>query len=321
MKEGAGPTGFVTIQGESGVGDYYMVTAGKPKTVLVTGAAGFLGHAVAETLRRSGHGVISLDVRTGRDVLDKAAVETAVYGVGAVIYLAGPSSSLMYREEPARRWREAVRGLRNIMESFKGRIVFASTGTVYGDSITPAEEGRDLPPPPNLYAAAKLECERLCLLYNLKGGDAKIVRIFTGYGPGELTKGIYASPVWRFIEDIVRGVRPAVYGDGLQVRDFVFVHDIVTGLMRALQTDSREHVFNVGTGRGTRLLDLVHLISRQVGRSVDPILVEPPKGYVASVVADVSLARRELGFSAGVAIEDGIRLTFRELAADSRYEA
>ncbi|HEV3471248.1 MAG TPA: NAD(P)-dependent oxidoreductase [Pyrinomonadaceae bacterium] len=282
-------------------------------SVLVTGSEGFIGGALSAGLKAAGYDVIPFDLRLGQDVTDEALLEAALAGADGVVHLGSPSSALMYVEGHEQAWSQSVAGLTNILKNFRGRVVFPSTCTLYGDSRQPVTEGRQLPHPPNAYAAAKVECERLCFLYNLKGADVKVLRIFTGYGPGEWYKGAYSSPLTRFLRYIAEGERPVVYGDGRQIRDFVFVDDIVAALIRALETDSEECLFNIGTGRGSSFLEVINLLNREVGARAEPYFVAPPAGYVASVIADVGLARRELGYAPEVRLEEGVRRTVHEL--------
>ena len=280
------------------------------KSILVTGSSGFIGKAITDILVDRGYDVIRFDRQEGNDVLDRARLKTALSHADGVIHLGSPSSMLDHLKDRTGSWNNAITGLVNILELYKGRIVFPSTCTLYGSSEFPASETLQLPEPSNPYAAVKVECERLCLLYNLKGRNSKIVRIFTGYGPEEWQKS-YPSPVTNFIKEIYKGKNPSVYGDGTQVRDFVFIDDIVNCLVMVLETQSHEYIFNVGTGKATSFIEVIQLINRAMGIHSEPLFGknDPPERYAQSIVADLTLSHLELGYKPSITIEEGIKRT------------
>ena len=148
------------------------------KRVLVTGSEGFIGRPICHKLLSLGYEVIPFDKRLGLDATRQEDVIKAASNANAVIHLGGPCSMLMFQENPQRSWIEAIKGMKNILRYCPGRIVFPSTGTLYGQSNLPVLEDKELPPPPNLYAAAKIECERLCFQAVSHGADVRILRIF-----------------------------------------------------------------------------------------------------------------------------------------------
>jgi UDP-glucose 4-epimerase len=275
--------------------------------VLVTGSSGFLGTAVSALLTARGYEVLPFDLVSGPDVTVESDLRPALEAADAVVHLAAPCSALMFRETPVESWDTTIRGMANVLQYARGRVVLASTCTLYGDSPLPVTEDHLLPAAPNLYAAGKLECERLCFLSALtRGTDVKICRVFSGYGPGERFKGPYASPVMHFLRDLHHGRRPRIFGDGSQIRDFVYIDDVAAHLVAALETKSKEYLFNVGTGLGTSFLEMTNLIGAALGREANPELVPAPPGYVANVVSDPSRSIRELGLKAQVGFAEGI---------------
>lgn len=281
--------------------------------VLVTGSAGFLGRTVTAALGKNGYRVQGYDLRTGQDVLDLDQLRWAAAGAVAIVHLAAPCSARMFSEAPEACWTATIAGMRNVLACARCRVVLPSSGTVYGDNPEAAREDSALPIPANLYANAKLECERLCLAHVVRGGDVRILRIFTGYGPDERLKGVYASPVMQFLRAVDAGRRPAIYGDGRQTRDFIFVTDIAECVHRVIATSSAEHVFNVGTGTPTSFLDLLEMVSARAQWLGDAEFVSPPAGYVGSILADTTLLSGELGYRPTTSLEVGLDLTFREL--------
>ncbi|MEI2779824.1 MAG: NAD(P)-dependent oxidoreductase [Candidatus Competibacter sp.] len=282
------------------------------KSVLVTGSSGFIGHAITHALEKRGYRIVPFDKLEGYDVLDKSKLGEALKQVDGVIHLGSPSSVLDYFEDQEGFWNTTVVGLMNILELYKGRIVFPSTCTVYGQSLA-AKENQRLPEPPNSYAAAKIECERLCFLHNLSGGDVKTVRIFTGYGPEEWIKK-YPSPVTLFMKDMCNGTRPVIYGDGLQTKDFVFIDDIVNYLIEALETESQEKIFNIGTGVGSSFLKVIDLINKELGTNTKPIFSKKPQNrrFIQTIVANMDSSEKELKYKPSFSIEHGIKITIKK---------
>lgn len=282
------------------------------KSVLVTGSSGFIGQALTQALEKRGYSVVPFDKIEGYDVLDKSNLGEALRQVDGVIHLGSPSSVLDYFEDQESFWNTTVIGLMNILELYKGRVVFPSTCTVYGQSLT-AKESQCLLEPPNSYAAAKIECERLCFLHNLTGGDVKIARIFTGYGPEEWVKK-YPSPVMLFIKDMCNGTRPIIYGDGSQIKDFVFIDDIVNYLIEVLETESQERIFNIGTSVGSSFLTIIDLINEALGTNTKPIFSKKPQNrrFIQTIVADMDLSINELKYAPSFSIEQGIKITTKK---------
>jgi nucleoside-diphosphate-sugar epimerase len=209
--------------------------------------------------------------------------------------------------------RATIAGITNLLDNFRGRLVVPSSAAVYGNRTTPARETDPIPKPVNAYAAAKLETEDFCLRANREGADTRILRIFTGYGPHDWQKKLAASPATHFLLSIMKSQSPEVFGNGRQVRDFVFVDDIARAIERALTTESAHAVFNVGTGLATTFLDLVALINTMLGKRIAPRFVNPPFPTVATSCADTRLAERELGFRAVTILPDGMAATLRAL--------
>ena len=282
--------------------------------VLVTGSRGFLGTAVCAQLTARGYEVLPFDLVDGPDVTVESDLRPALEAADAVIHLAAPCSALMFTERPVESWQVTIRGMAHVLKYARGRVVLASTCTLYGDSPLPVTEDHLLPAAPNLYAAGKLECERMCFLSALtRGTDVKICRVFSGYGPGERFKGPYASPVMHFIRDLHAGRHPRIFGDGSQIRDFVYVTDVAAHLVAALETKSKEYLFNVGTGEGTSFLQMTNLIADLLGVPANPDFVPPPPGYVANVVCDPTRSIRELGLKAETTFPEGLAKMVEEV--------
>ncbi len=289
--------------------------------ILITGSEGFLGRAICKALRAGGHRISRFDKELGFNVANATDLKNFVRGSDATIHLGAPCSTRMFVERPQECWSETVIGMENVLKYCSGRIIFPSSGTIYGNSTVPIAESNELPGAPNLYAASKAECERLCLRAASEGKDVCILRIFTAYGPGEITKGDYTSALMHFIRAANEGKRPTVFGDGEQVRDFIFIDDVVGFILAALSARSNERVFNIGTGVGTSFLKTIKIIAGLTNQELRPIFITEPAGYVASIIANTQRVMKELGYQAKVSIEEGIAQTLESLrnAADNPY--
>jgi UDP-glucose 4-epimerase len=278
------------------------------KTILVTGSEGFIGKALCLFLTNNGYSVIRYDIVNGLDVLDKETLNKYLgKNIDVVIHLASPSSAAMFYYKPHEMWRLAVEGTNNIINNFNGRVIFPSTCTLYGDISTPAKEQNILPIPPNLYAASKIECERICLHKNSKDGDIKILRIFSGYGDDEKHKDDYASPIYKFICSALSYRKVYLYGKGSQVRDFIYVDDISRIIHKLVETNVSDSIFNAGTGFGTSFIKLIDIIQFNINYAIEIEYLALPKGYVTNIIADTSLASNILEFSSQTTIDNGIK--------------
>jgi UDP-glucose 4-epimerase len=134
------------------------------------------------------------------------------------------------------------------------------------------------------------------------------LRYFRVYGPKELHKGRYDNNISQFLWDLMQGKPAVIYGDGTQSRDFTFVSDVVAANVLAMTSKIDFGVFNVGTGIGTSFNDLVALISRLLGTSIEPVHVDNPiKNYVHDTIADLSLVSKSLGYKPQWTLEKGIK--------------
>jgi nucleoside-diphosphate-sugar epimerase len=190
--------------------------------------------------------------------------------------------------------------------------VLASTCAVYGDAARlPARES-DPVAPQSPYAASKLAAEEACRLYaRLYGVGAVVLRFFNVYGPRQDPGSPYAAVVPRFIEALRAGRQPTIYGDGLQTRDFVYVGDVVAGLLAAATLPGLDGaVFNLGRGEETSVLDLTAGIGAALGAAVDPTFAPARDGELRHSRADVA-AFAAAGFTASVGLAEGLARTVR----------
>jgi|SRR5579884_108799 len=302
------------------------------ETYLVTGGAGFIGSHLVDALVRQGQRVRVLDdLSTGLrdnlahvdpmpeliegDVADAAVVGRAVQGVGVIFHLAALASVQRSIEAPGDTHRVCASGTLNILDAARRacvrRIVYAGSSSAYGIPAGEVQKEDDPLSPLSPYAAAKLAGELYAQSFTAAFGLETVrLRFFNIFGPRQRADSPYSGVIALFVAALSAGRTPTIFGDGLQTRDFTFVTDVVQALTRAAEAPGVSgRVYNIGTGRGTSLLDLVAALNRQLGTNLTPRHAPPRAGDVRHSRADISLARRELGYEPAVAFEDGLAQT------------
>ncbi|MCP4139794.1 MAG: NAD-dependent epimerase/dehydratase family protein [Chloroflexi bacterium] len=304
---------------------------------LITGAAGFLGSALANHLSRQGHQVrgiddlstgdkdsLSPDVHFTRgDVNDRPKLWTLLQDVDVVYHLAArvsvPESVLYPREYTA----VNVAGTVSLMEAMRDvgirRVVMASSGAVYGDlGEQPIRE--DSPPNPRSpYAVSKLSAEHyIRTIGALWGMETVSLRIFNAYGPGQRIPVSHPPVVPHFIKQTLRNGTLVVHNDGKQTRDYVYVDDVVKALIAATTAPNLDGaVINIGSGTESSVRDLVNTVTESVPGNAEVIYNPRVSGGVSRMCADLTLAKKKLGYKPSVSLEEGLRLT---LEKDSRFK-
>ncbi|OQY26002.1 MAG: epimerase [Anaerolineaceae bacterium 4572_32.1] len=295
--------------------------------ILITGGAGFLGAALAHRLVQDGHRVQVLDdlsagdpdrlpqevIFTRGDVRDVPRLWTLLRDVECVYHLAARvfvAESVLYpREYNA----VNVGGTVSVMEAMRDagvrRVVFSSSGAVYGNQAhQPVHEELE-PDPDSPYAVSKLAAEHYVLtIGRLWGIETVILRVFNAYGPGQFTPVYRAPVVPMMMKQALSGGSLVIFGDGAQTRDFVYVDDVVNALETAATAEDVDRaIINVGSGQETSINDLVERISAVTERDVHAIHSQAQDGGVPRLVADLTMAQEKLSFRPRVSLEEGLR--------------
>ncbi len=302
-------------------------------SVLVTGGAGFIGSHLTERLVLLGARVRVLDdFSTGKreniahlldriellegSLTDPQTVRQAVEGVEVIFHQGAIPSVVRSVEDPLTTHQVNATGTLLLLLAARDakvkRVVFASSSSVYGDTLTlPKRE--DMPPSPQSpYALSKLIGEHLCrLFWNLYGLETVSLRYFNIFGPRQDPTSQYAAVIPRFITALLNGEPPTIYGDGEQTRDFTFVDNCVqANLLAATAENVAGEVINVGSGKQTSVNELFRLIRQLVGAdAIEPFYAPPRPGDVRHSLADITKAREKLGYEPRIPLEEGLRRT------------
>jgi UDP-glucose 4-epimerase len=303
---------------------------------LVTGGAGFIGSALANRLHNQGHKVAVLDDLSNgeQDRLEPAIEFTAgdinnipllwslLYDVDSVYHLAARVSVAQSLLHPRDYSEVNVGGTVSLMEAMRDtgvrRVVFTSSGAIYGRQPHKPVREDDQPKPDSPYAVSKWAAEQyIHTIGELWGLETVALRIFNAYGPHQSLPLSHAPVVPRFLQQALTGGSVVLFGDGWQTRDFVYVDDVVDALISAsTAVNINRSVINIGSGLETSINELVDQIEQATDRSVNRIYNPSGTGGVPRLVADISKAKSLLDFKPKTSLKDGLSLM---LVEDERF--
>jgi len=298
---------------------------------LVTGAAGFIGSHLCEALIARGDSVLGVDsfannyeparkranlvealaagLEFRRLDLTQDALDAALEGIDVVCHLAAqPGVRLSWSEDFDLYARRNIVATQRLLEATQraggARFVLASSSSVYGNvGEQPARES-DRPSPVSPYGLTKAACEELVALYRrVHGLSAVSLRYFTVYGPRQRPEMAFAS----FIRAVLSGRPVRVLGDGRQIRDFSYVTDVVAATIAAAEL-AAEPVYNISGGTSSTLLEAIAHIGRLTGRRALIRFSPSARGDAYRTTADLTAARRDLGYSPEVTLAEGVAL-------------
>jgi UDP-glucose 4-epimerase len=302
------------------------------KRFLVVGGAGFIGSHLINRLMKRGFSVTVFDnMSTGSlsnldhhlkkksfqlvkaDICDVEELRGAVRRSDVVFHLAAAVDVQRSIKDPSETYRVNVGGVLNILEACRRAdtdlLVYASSCALYGDRGKVGIKEDVLPRPISPYAVSKFAAEEYCLSFHRTYGLPTIsLRFFNVYGPRQRV-GPYAGVVVKFVQKLLSGKRPTIYGDGEQSRDFVNVQDVVDSCMICLEgKEAIGQAINIGTGRATTINSLAGLLIRLTGKSgLNPLYRQAREGEIQHSRADIRLAKRLLGYVPRVTLKEGLR--------------
>ena len=310
---------------------------------LVTGGAGFIGSHLSEELVRRGESVRVVDsLITGKrqnlahlpqvefmegDLADIDVARRAMKGIDYVLHQAAIPSVPRSVEDPVLSNRANIDASLNVLVAARDagvrRLVYAGSSSAYGNAPTLPKVETMETAPLSPYALQKLVAEQYCQMFTrLYGLETVTIRYFNVFGPRQDPSSPYSGVISLFISALCEGRRPTIYGDGEHTRDFTYVANVVDGVLRACSAaDANGEVINVATGGRISLNQLFATVKRDVGSTVEPIYAEPRAGDVRDSQADISKAKRLLGYAPVVSFDDGLSRTvawYRESMVASR---
>lgn len=296
---------------------------------LITGAAGFLGSVLANRLSQEGHLVRGLDdLSTGDpnvllpeihftrgDVNDRPKLWTLLQEVDCVYHLAArvlvPESVNYPREYN----QVNVGGTVTLMEAMREvgvrRVVFISSGAIYGDQSSQPVREDAIPNPRSPYAVSKLAAEYYVRTIGaLWGIETVILRVFNAYGPGQHLPPVHAPVIPNFLRQARLNGTLVVQGDGSQTRDYIYLSDVVGAMAAAATSPGIAQVtINIGSGREVSVRELVRQVLDVTGGRPQVVYNPRNDGGPARLCADITLAREKLGYQPLIPLEIGLRLT------------
>jgi nucleoside-diphosphate-sugar epimerase len=300
-------------------------------TYLVTGGAGFIGSNIVDELLRRGQRVRVLDnFSTGReenvadfasrveiirgDVRDADAVDAAVNGTDYVLHQAALASVPRSIADPVANNEVNVQGTLNLLVSARRhgvkRVVYASSSSVYGDSIELPKVESMTPNPKSPYAVAKLAAEYCRVFGELHGLPTVSLRYFNVFGPRQDPGSQYSAVIPLFVKALLEGRSPAIHGDGEQSRDFTFISNVVSANLLACEAKiTGARVYNIACGGRYTLNQLFAALRSRIGSAAEPVYGPPRPGDVKHSMAAIERIQQELGYRVVVGFEEGIDRT------------
>ncbi len=306
--------------------------------ILVTGVAGFLGSALAQRLLENGHTVLGLDdLSTGKeevipagvefelgDMLDRPKLWILLQDVECVYHLAAKvavQESILYPREYNS---TNVGGTVSVMEAMRDvgvkRVVFTSSGAIYGAQKAQPLHELMVPSPDSPYAVSKLSAEfYVKTIGKLWGIETVTLRIFNAYGPGQHLPADHPPVIPNFLKQAVKGGSLIVHNSGSQTRDFVYLDDVVNALTRAGTASGVDGAtINIGSGKEYSVLDLVNNVVELTGADTETIYNHKANGGVNRMRADITRASKLLGYKPKFSLVDGLA---RTLKLDPRFQS
>src|SRR5271155_3277940 len=300
---------------------------------LVTGGAGFIGSNMVDELVRRGQRVVVLDdLSAGKEanlagvrdkinlhvgsITDLAKLQSACVGADYVIHLAARTSVPKSVKDPLETNHVNIDGTLNVLVAARDakvrRFVYAASSSAYGETPTLPKTEAMQPAPISPYGVTKYVGEIYAQVFGrVYGLENASVRFFNVFGPRQDPTSQYSGVLSRFMLAVIEGKQPVIYGDGEQSRDFTYIDNIVDETLRACEAEGASGmVFNGGTGARIKLNEVLKLLEKISGKKIQAKYDPPRTGDILHSQADVSLARKVLGYEPRVHFEEGLRRTW-----------
>jgi len=296
----------------------WSVEVVKGKTIVITGGAGFIGSNLVRGLVKENDIIVIDDLSTGYleniryliddqqisyvkgSTTDLTLLQRTFKNVDYIFHLAAIPSVPRSIEDPISSNYSNVNGTLNVLVAAKDndvkKVVHASSSSVYGDTPTLPKREDMIPCPLSPYAASKVAGEYYCKVF-IDAYDLATVslRYFNVYGPRQDPSSDYAAVIPRFITRVLKDKSPIIYGDGLQTRDFTYITDVVNANILAAESNISGNV-NIAGGKRVSINDLANIIMKTCKKDLDIVNQNPRPGDIMHSLADISKAKKELGY-------------------------
>ncbi|MHC4534647.1 MAG: SDR family NAD(P)-dependent oxidoreductase [Planctomycetota bacterium] len=302
------------------------------RSVLITGAAGFIGSHLCERLLDEGFSVVGIDnfddfydpqikhdnisnclknknfKLIEADIREKTDMDKAIGSVEIIVHLAAKAGVRQSITEPLLYSDVNINGTMVLLEAAikhkVGKFIFASSSSVYGNNEkVPFSEDDNVDFPISPYAATKKACELICHTYHhLHGINLTCLRFFTVYGPRQRPD----LAIHKFSKLIEQDKSIPVYGDGSMMRDFTYIDDIIDGTIAAMNKCKGFNIYNLGESHPITVNDLISAIEKALGKQAIREYIPLQPGDVNRTYADITKAARELGYNPSTPIPDGL---------------
>lgn len=295
---------------------------------VVTGGSGFIGSYIVKRLLDENHDVIIFDnfsrgkmenlreikekitIKHG-DILDFESLTDSISNVDGIFHEAALTSVPESFSNPEKYHNVNVNGTENIFKialNLGIKVVYASSSSVYGNtSVVPIAENFEKNPI-NPYGITKLDDEKLAQKYHELGASIIGMRYFNVYGIGQTLD--YAGVITKFYDCINEKLSPVVFGNGLQIRDFISVEDVADANYQAMKSNFDFGFLNIGTGVGTSILQLAKLMIKLSKKDIEPIFGELPLGDVLKSQADTKFTKKSIDWTYTTKLESGLKKFF-----------
>ncbi len=294
--------------------------------ILVTGAAGFIGSAVANKLIELGHNVITIDnLSTGfkknlndkiiffeGDVFDDIILQSVFkYNITGIIHIAGQSSGEVSFDNPIYDLNSNTQSTLKLLNYAKinncKKFIFASTMSVYGEQYIDYVDEKNVPNPISFYSVGKLASEHYMKIYSNYGINCIALRLFNVYGPGQNLENMRQGMVSIFLAQAFENNSILVKGSGERFRDMVYIDDVVDAFLKCLDSDIIGFkIYNVSTGLKTKVFDVINSIKLLFFSEIEVTYEGSTEGDVFGIFGNNQLIMSELGWSPKTTFSNGI---------------
>jgi UDP-glucose 4-epimerase len=248
------------------------------------------------------------------DIRNQKVVNELVSKSDTIIHTAAQTSVNKSIEDPTYDADNNINGTLNLLEAARksdiGRFIYISSAAVYGDPITLPINEEHPTNPLSPYGLSKLTGEKYAKLYHtLYGLPTVCLRPFNIFSPRQNPESPYSGVITKFIERVRNSQNPVVFGDGNQTRDFVYIEDVAAAIFNTVENKKAVgDVFNIGTGKPTRIKELAKMIIKVSNKKLEPEFAPASSGDIRESYADITKAKKMLGYQPGYTLEPGLEL-------------